>query len=470
MTGRAPTVGSPGTGSRHSPSPESPPTGSGLRRVRMAAGVMVPGHSVAVARMAFGAVVTISAARVLARGWVDDLWAQPEVLLGWPGLGVPLLPRPGLIAVVAGVGTCGAMIAAGVATRGAALAFLVGFGYLELLDRTTYLNHYWAMTLLAVLLVLLPTDGTWSLAARRHGATRGVPAWTLWLLRGQIAIVYLFAAIAKLHPDWLLRGEPLATWMAARTDLPVLGPLLAVPVTALLASWAGLLFDLTIVVWLWWRATRPIAIVGVVAFHTVTWLLFPAIGVFPLLMVWLATVWLPPDWPVRVRRRAGVPVAAPAGRCRAVTVAPTVLAGVAVWTLLQIVLPLRHLAIPGDVRWTEEAGRFSWRVMAEEKVGWARFQLTDPVTGTTDTVNITDVLTPNQAHVAALRPDLLHQVSSILADRRAADTGVRPQVRVDAWVSWNGRPHARLIDPAVDLAAMPWRHGRHQSWILEPPA
>ena len=440
------------------------------RRVRAAAGVMVPGHSVAVARMAFGAVIDISAVRVLAHGWVDQLWIRPGVLLGWPGVGVPLLPRPGLIAVVVGVGACGALIAAGVATRAAAAAFLAGFGYLELLDRTTYLNHYWAMTLLAVLLVLVPTDGIWSVAACRRGATRGVPAWTLWLLRGQVATVYLFAAIAKLHPDWLLRGEPLATWMAARSDLPVFGPLLALPATALLASWAGVLFDLTIVVWLWWRPTRAVGVAAVVAFHTLTWLLFPAIGVFPLLMVWLATLWLPPDWPVATLRRAGVGVAAPTGQRRAVPVGRAVVAGVAVWMLLQVVLPLRHLAIGGDVRWTEEAGRFSWRVMAEEKVGWARFALTDPATGTTDTVAITDVLSPNQAHVAAFRPDLLHHVASVLADRRAAETGIRPQVRVDAWLSWNGRPHARLIDPAVDLAAEPWRHGRHQPWILEPPA
>ena len=137
---------------------------------------------------------------------------------------------------------------------------------------------------------------------------------------------------------------------------------------------------------------------------------------------------------------------------------------------MTIAWPLRHLAVPGDVRWAEEAGRFSWRVMAEEKAGWARFTLTDPVAGTSTTVDIGDVLTPNQAHVAALRPDLLHQLAGILATRAAAATGVRPQVRVDAWVSWNGRPHARLVDPASDLAAVPWRHGRHQPWILPPPA
>jgi hypothetical protein len=438
-----------------------------LRRLRSAAGVMVPGHSVAVVRIFFGAVVAISATRIIARGWVEQLWVEPSMLLGWPGLPVPALPAPALRAVVVGVGLCGVAITAGVATRAAAGAFLVGFGYLELLDRTTYLNHYWAITLFALLLIALPADGTWSLTARHQ--TRGVPAWALWLLRGQVAVVYVFAAIAKTDPDWLLRGEPLATWLAARTDLPLVGPMLGLPGAALVASWAGLLFDLTIVGWLWWRPTRLVAMIAVVAFHAGTWLLFPPIGVFPLLMVGLATLWLPPAWPVGALRRAGPPVVPPPSPRPVIAVSWTALAAVAVWMLVQIVLPLRHLAIPGDVRWTEEAGRFSWRVMAEEKVGWATFELTDPSTGTSDTVNISDVLTPNQAHVAAIRPDLLHQVANLLADQRETSTGIRPVVHVDAWVTWNGRPHARLIDRRADLAAQPWLHGRHQPWILPPP-
>lgn len=451
---------------------------AGWRPARAAVVAPVPDGPFRVVEIALGLVATASAGRILANGWVDRLWLEPEVLLGWPGLQPPLLPAGWLHAMVGLTGLFGLLTAAGrgpgrAGSRWWAGAWLVGFGYLELLDRTTYLNHYWAMTSLAVVLVLIPRSG------------RTVPAWAVWALRGQVAVVYAFAGVAKLDPDWLLRGEPLSTWLAARGDVPLLGPLVVLPGVGLVMSWAGLLFDLTIIGWLAWRRTRVMALVVVVAFHIATALLFPAIGVFPWLMTGLAAVWLDPATTARLapltgRASWGGVAAAPDGSGPAgpsrpgstlpPTTAPrlgvTTAVLLAAWALLQIALPLRHLAIPGDVGWTEEGGRFAWRVMAEEKVGWAVFTVTAD-DGRPQQVALVDVLTPAQAHVAATRPDLLHQVAGALAVRGTLD-GVRPQVTLDAVVAWNGRPHAPLVDPDADLAAVPLSAG-HEPWILDPP-
>lgn len=441
----------------------------GLGRLRRAAGRELPAESVALARIVFGLVAAASAVRLLAHGWVAALWLEPDVLLGWPTRDLPLPPGPLLHALVAFLGVLGLAVTVGAGTRPAAGLFALGFGYLELVDRTTYLNHHWAMTLVAALLTVVPSDGVWSVAAwRSQRRAPGPPAWGLWLLRAQVAVVYVFAGVAKVDGDWLLRGEPLATWLRARADLALVGGLLSEPWTAVVASWAGLAFDLTIVGWLWWRPTRVPAVAAVVGFHAVTGWLFPAIGVFPWLMAGVATLWLPPSWP-RLRRpgrSAAARERPPVGPRQAPT-AP-VLAGAALWIAVQVLLPLRHLAIPGQVDWTEEGGRLSWRVMADEKVGWAVLHVTDPHSRTTHDVQLVDVLTPRQAHVAAVRPDLLHQVADLLADRAEAGGEDRPAVTVDAVVSWNGRPRAPLVDPTVDLAAVPWRPGG-QPWVLAAP-
>ncbi len=48
------------------------------------------------------------------------------------------------------------------------------------------------------------------------------------------------------------------------------------------------------------------------------------------------------------------------------------------WMAVQILLPLRHLIIPGDVHWTLEGSRFGWQVMARVHVGLIRYRLQDP--------------------------------------------------------------------------------------------
>ena len=68
----------------------------------------------------------------------------------------------------------------------------------------------------------------------------------------------------------------------------------------------------------------------------------------------------------------------------------------------------------------------------------------------------------------ATEPDLIHQAALELARRARAEGHDRVEVRADAFVSLNGRPAARLVDPTVDLAAQP-RDLWHDDWILPAP-
>ena len=129
------------------------------------------------------------------------------------------------------------------------------------------------------------------------------------------------------------------------------------------------------------------------------------------------------------------------------------------WVAVQLVVPLRHLAYPGDVRWTEEGYRWSWRVLLTEKEGVATFRVTDPATGRTRTVFPSDELAPFQVKAMSVRPDLIRQYAHHLADAAEESGRVRPQVRADVWVSIAGHPRARLMNPDVDLASEPLGFG-----------
>ncbi len=430
------------------------------------------GTSLAVVRIAFGAVGVFSAARLFARGWVGTLFADPAVHLRYPGLGwVPVPPGWTIHVLVIVIGLASIAVALGWRFRISIVVFVVAFSWLELVEVTVYLNHYWFMTSAGALFVFLPMSARWSLDARRRGPA-DVPRLAVWLVRAQVGVVYTFAGIAKLNGDWITHGLPLALWLPARSHLPVIGPLLAERSVAFVASWAGALFDCTVVALLLWRRTRPFAFGAVVAFHLVTWWLFPIIGVFPWLMIAMATVFFEPDWPERLLSRfrqpaAGtqLPVAGGTWWRRHPRLTAT---AICLWAIAQIALPLRHLLYPSDHRWSGEGMRFGWNVMLIEKAGVVTFRLEDPDTGERWSDDASGLLTPPQLRVMRTDPELMRQTAHQLADQRERAGSGRPTVHVEAMASLNGRPAAPIIDPDVDLAAEPWRLGP-QRWILPVP-
>ncbi len=238
----------------------------------------------------------------------------------------------------------------------------------ELIDAALYLNHYWFMTLAAVVLAVVPQPG-------RDGT---VPAITVWALRAQLAVVYVFAGLAKLNADWLLHGQPMRIWLAARTDRPLIGAVARrADRGASRLSWAGAVFDLTIVAWLLWRRSRPWAYVAVVVFHAATAALFQ-IGLFPWVMIALTPIFFAPDWPLRWSR--GEQTAVPRRHERNSGRRATVLA-LGCLATINLVLPLRHWVAPGDVRINDDGYYLAWRVMLVERVASVRFEVTDPATG-----------------------------------------------------------------------------------------
>lgn len=419
-----------------------------------AAWAPVDASSIAAFRAMFGLALFVGIVRFVLSGWVDVLFVQPAFFFKYPGLEwVAVPPAAVLYALYAALAVLALALAAGWNVRVTAALFTLGFAYAEAMDVTNYLNHYYLVVLLGALFAVLPV-------ARAGGA---VPVWVLWLFRFQIAVVYFHAGLAKAGSDWLLHAQPLGIWMAARTETPVIGPFLHHAWTAFAMSWAGFLFDTTIVGWLSWRRTRAIAFAFVLAFHGLTSVFFE-IGMFPILMPIAATLFFAPDWPARLLRlrprAARPPMALPSGRRRAV-----IAVALACWCSFHALFPLRHLAHPGDVLWNEEGMRWAWKVMVREKSGSITYRVRNPETGREWQVTPHRYLTWRQANEMSGQPDLIAQLARhIAADFERRGLGA-VEVRADAWVSLNGRSSARMIDPDADLA----REAIPAGWILDGP-
>jgi hypothetical protein len=419
----------------------------------------VDGAGLAVFRIAFGLLMFAATVRFVAKGWVDELLLSPSHHFTYFGFDwVAPLPRPAMYACYGLIGLFAASIALGFYTRWAALGFCVLFTYAELIDKTTYLNHYYFVSLVSLLLAFVPAGAIWSLDARRRG-NRPVTLASYALLRAQLAIVYGSAGLAKLNGDWLLRGEPLSTWLRAKLEMPLVGPLLGEPWVALAMSWAGAAFDLTVVPLLCFRRTRPYAVALAVLFHGAIWLLFP-IGIFSFVMLIAIGLFFSPDWPRKWLAPSG-PLPSLDGAARR----PWWFGLAAAYLAIQVLLPLRYLLYPGPVNWTEEGFRFAWRVMLVEKTGQVEYEISSEVPRRRFRVLPRAELTPLQVKMLSTQPDLIQDYARHLAERYEALGYQGVRVRADAWVAFNGRPSQRLVDPGVDLGHAP-RSLAPKPWIV----
>jgi len=421
----------------------------------------VDASSVAVFRIAFGLAMVVLVGRFVTHGWIAADYLVPRHFFPYWGLGfVRPLPGPWMYVLYATIGSSAALIALGWLYRPAAVVFALTFAWGHFSDKSNFLNHYYLVSLLSIWLALLPLDRELSIRAWRRPLERRshIRRWMLLCLQFQVGVVYAFGGIAKLGGDWLFRAEPLRIWLLANTELPILGRYFHERWAAYAFSWCGLGFDLCIVPLLLWRRTRAPAYCVVLFFHTMTGLLFQ-IGMFPIIMSIGATLFFDPAWARRWVGRATDEVAGANVDWRR--------GFLGAYAAVQVLLPLRHFAYPGNTLWTEEGFRYAWRIMLIEKSGSLEFTIVDRA-GKKIIVEPREYLTPYQARIAAPQPDMVLQLAHIIADDFAA-RGLGPvAVYADARVAFNGRPNAPMIDPTVDLA-------REQDtlapkrWILRAP-
>lgn len=410
-------------------------------------------------RIAFGLVMLFSTLRYMWMGWVDTQLADPILHFGYFGFTwVEPLSQTGLYIVFITMALACVAIVLGWYYRLFATVFFLAFTYIELIDITYYLNHYYFVSIVAFLLIWVPANRHFSLDVIRkpglHQST--ISRWCIDIFKLQIAIVYCYAGLAKLNYDWLFHALPLSIWLPAKTSTPIIGFIFKYKITAYIFSWIGMLFDTFIVGGLLYRKTRVLAYIAVIIFHTLTGILFQ-IGIFPLVMIFVVTIFFSSAWHEKIlfylanlfkidRTEDSPSRSQPRRRNNKL-----LLSFLTVLMLGQLIFPWRYLAYPGNLFWTEQGYRFSWRVMLMEKAGTATFYVKDGETGREGSVINHQFLNAHQEKQMAMQPDLILQYAHYLKNYYEEMGMPAPSVRAEVWVTLNGRPAQLLIDPEVDL-------------------
>jgi hypothetical protein len=480
--------------------------------------------SLAFYRLAFGIMMFFGMVRFALNGWIDKFYIKPVFHFTYYGFS---WVKPfghatyGLFVICA---LSALMVAFGYKYRLGIILFFLSFTYIELMDKTTYLNHYYFISVMSFVLIFLPANVFFSADAKKnpqlHSET--VPRYTVDVLKILLGIVYFYAGLAKLNSDWLIDAMPLKIWLTGTTHLPLIGPLLGKEWVAYAFSYIGAVYDLFIVFLLLNRRTRWFAFALVVVFHVLTRILFP-IGIFPFVMIVSSLVFfsggfhrkileslkfkvsglthplqiaigtpkgdgasltqvseLPTDNTLQSpdetgknpRLRSISPIRVPISTLGKLQTTGNrqpktklIPAFLALFVLFQLIFPFRYLAYPQELFWTEEGFRFSWRVMLMEKAGYTQFKVMDSMTGKTVYINNHDHLTAFQEKQMSFQPDFILEYAHYLHDFYARKGMADPAVYADSYVALNGRLSTRYIDPKVNLAKQNESFS-HKTWIL----
>ncbi|MGJ8591705.1 MAG: HTTM domain-containing protein [Aquaticitalea sp.] len=415
-------------------------------------------------RVVFGLLLFLESVGAIFTGWIDRSLIQPKFTFSFIGFEwIQPLPGNGMYIYYALMGVCGLLIMVGYKYRMAMITFTLLWTGCYLMQKSSYNNHYYLLILLSAIMVFQPANRYFSVDAKLKPSIQSIsmPQWCSMAFILQMFIVYSYASIAKMYPDWL-NASVMEVILRGKKDYWLIGDVLQQKWVHYFVSYGGLLFDGLIIPLLLFKPTRKWAFFISLFFHLFNSFVFQ-VGIFPYLSIAFALFFFEPKTirniflkrkPLYVENEVVVP-----------NYKTPFIIVFSLYFIVQIGLPLRHWFFKDDVLWTEEGHRLSWRMMLRSKSGSTSYKVVDANTNEVIPIKLDEYLTLRQQRSASTKPDVIWQFCQYLK-KDFAKKGIDVKVYVNAHVRVNNNPIQRLIDPEVDLANVKWTPLNHSSWLL----
>ena len=415
-------------------------------------------------RMGFGFLAMAESWGAIMTGWVRKTLVEPQFTFNFIGFDwLQVLQGQPMYAYYVIMGLAGVGIMLGFRYRLSCFLFFLFWTGCYLMQKTAYNNHYYLLMLLSAIMIFVPAHKARSLDVRfgwvKQENTCANAYISFFIIH--LTIVYLFASFNKIYPGWL-NAEPIQLWFGAKRKLFLIGPLLTERWFQYFIAYGGIVYDGLIVFILLNARTRKFGFFLSLFFNLFISAVFQ-IGIFPYLMILWNVFFYPGETirkiffkrkPVVETQEAQFPVS--------YTWLFVLYFGV------QIILPLRHWWIPGDVNWTEEGHRMSWRMMLRAKNGHGSFTAVNDQTGQSEVVKLRDHLTAKQVRSVTRNPDMAWQFARYLKKYYREMGWSEVKVYANLKSSLNGSEFRQVIDPEVDLASAKRSFFSHSEWIVTP--
>jgi hypothetical protein len=275
-------------------------------------GRLVSMRALALLRVLAGPVVLLHLRPFLTDAWHGRIYRDAffEPYAAW----YPELPRAVYVGLLWLAAVAAVAMTVGFLTRVATATTFAIVAYNLFLSTTHFHNNRAYLVIVLAVLAVAPCGRELSVDAwlrRRRGRPPldlRAPAWPLWLLRFECAVIYAASGMSKLlDPDWFGGTVPWQRVVQARDQLEA-SPLPGWAVSVLTdrdfytgAAKLVILTELFIAVGLWWRGTRYAAVWVAVVFH-VSIQASASVEVFSVLALAVLVVWAVPSTRDRVLR------------------------------------------------------------------------------------------------------------------------------------------------------------------------
>ena len=428
--------------------------------------------SLALFRLGFGLLMTFSIIRFWFKGWIQTMYIDPSFHFTFYGFEwvTPIGEYTYFLFFICGLSAF--FVAIGYRYYISIIIFFLSFTYIELMDKTTYLNHYYFVSILSFLMIFLPCNSSYSIDSYlQKKSYKYTPRWCVDSIKLLLFIVYFYSGLAKINKDWLYEAQPLKIWLTTGSyDFPLIGSnLMQQEWFHYFMSWGGMFYDLLIPFILIYSRTRIFGFLLVIFFHIFTVLLFP-IGMFPYIMIISSLIFFTSKTHKKILDLILKPFINKIKSLKEIKIINIQrermgIVIVSIFFIVQILFPFRYSLYPGELFWNEQGYRFSWRVMLMEKKGYTTFKVIDKVNKNSFYVMNNDFLTEFQERQMSFQPDFILEYAHFIGDYYKKQGLKDIEIYADSYVALNGRINKRFVDPETDLLKEK-RGFKNKDWII----
>lgn len=389
--------------------------------------------------------------------------------------------------------------------RFCALLYSTTFWYLLALDKSRWNNHSYLFALLSLLMATNDGHAKWSLDAylNKFAGDAQIPFWQYFLMRFQIFLVYFYAGVKKIHPDWL-QGNSMVL-LSQKWVFTWIRPLVpAYYIDYYLIHLGGFLFDLVVGFLLLTGSTRPVAFVLCIIFNTTNSTMFaigkhdwcsqrsyittlPIPGMFPWAMLAVMPIFCSPDWPLKLGNAFSLNKNLESTSRKLKSMNPNrhsrltikqkwQLILISAYVVVQVTLPWAYFVLPGTVTWSHGLYGYNWDMMVHN---WQHVHATIQTK-----LLLVDRFNSSVAnyHYHYLNPDkwtltkrwyhhadLTIQYAQCARRQLVEHYGsrlVNVSLYLDVWCSLNGRFAQRMYRSDIDLLQAHWSPWKMNEWVV----